>query len=55
MTLSRRIRQVIGAAIGAAIAAAISTGLAMPAAERHERIFGTGVPAQTPLESGASR
>jgi hypothetical protein len=39
MRLSRNVRQVIGAAIGAGVAFALSMAFAIPAAERHEKMF----------------
>lgn len=46
MRLSKNIRQILGAAAGAAIAAAISTAFALPAVERHERVFEQPEPEQ---------
>jgi len=46
MRLSKTVRQVLGAALGAAIAGVISITLALPAVERHERMFGSAAPEQ---------
>ncbi|MEX1251655.1 MAG: hypothetical protein WEA77_10725 [Hyphomonas sp.] len=46
MRLSKTLRQVLGAALGAAIAGVISITLALPAVERHERMFDPPAPEQ---------
>jgi len=47
MRLSRNVRQIIGAAIGAGVAFALSMAFALPAAERHEKMFGAAPAEET--------